>query len=100
MDYGMQDGKRYPKGEKSICEYYGLKPTPASGAHWKNKGDATAEGVRIEIKETDKESLSVKKEWLTKITKEAAMTGVSPRLLFRIGSEIWVATPAGEYFDN
>jgi hypothetical protein len=86
-----------PCGELNICKYYGIKATPASGAMWSHKSDGTTGTLRIEIKETAAASLSVKKLWLEKIRKEAALTGLKPRLLFRIQEEIWIAMPCSEY---
>jgi Holliday junction resolvase len=94
----LTDGSCSPRGEKEICKIFHLNQTPASGAKWHSKSDAYKDDQRIEIKETDKEQLAVKKEWLQKIRKEAAQEGQSPRLLFRIGNEIWVALPAEEHF--
>jgi len=95
-----ENGKTYPVGEKEICKVFGIDRVPASGAGWRHKSDGTKGTDRIEIKETDKESLSVKKLWLKKITSEATKTGRDPRLLIRIQEEVWVAMPAKEYFDE
>jgi len=76
--------EQIPIGEKEACKYFGLKQTPASGAKWHSKSDATLPNYRIEMKETDNESISVKNSVLDKIEKEAVLTGKTPLLLIRI----------------
>ena len=88
LEMRIEKGKRIPVGEKEICKEYGLTPTPNSGAGWKYKSDATRGPYRIEIKETAKGQLAVKKEWIEKIEKEANMTGKVPVLLIRIDNKV------------
>lgn len=76
--------KQIPIGEKETCSFFGLKKTPASGAIWTSKSDAYTDDFRIEIKETENESISVKNSVLDKIEKEANATGKTPLLLIRI----------------
>jgi len=76
--------EQIPIGEREACKYFGLKQTPASGAKWFAKGDATLPDYRIEIKETGSEQLIIKLSWLNKIEKEALVTGKTPLLLIRI----------------
>jgi len=98
MEFTTRGREKVPVGERNICKFYGITSTPMSGAAWKHKSDGVKGSNRYEIKETDYLSLSVKLEWILKIRKEANLTGKSPRLLFRIQNEIWVAMPAAEYF--
>ena len=84
------NNKLIPIGEKEACNFFGLKQTPASGATWHTKSDATLSTqdnkYRIEIKETDLGSLSIQVKWLDKIDKEATMSGREPLLLIRVNN--------------
>ena len=94
----FRGNEKIPVGEKEICEKYGLTKTPASGAFWKHKSDATQGECRYEIKETDKDGLRITIDWLEKIRREARLMSQDPRLIVRIKDQIWVMTPAGEHF--
>ena len=63
------------KHEKSICKALGAKQTTNSGAGLFRKGDVVHEGASmlIEAKTTmsEKQSVSIKKEWITKNQSEA-----------------------------
>jgi len=84
----------------------GAQLTPASGALQGCKGDGTLEGgdyqFRLENKATIHNSLSIKLDWLAKITGEASNTNHVPALAFQFvhgaGSPKrdgeWVAIPA------
>ena len=58
----------------------GAELRPASGAG-ASKGDATIYDLLLEMKSTVGRSLSVKFDWLTKITREARMEGRTPALV-------------------
>lgn len=57
--------------------------TPASGAKVGAKGDIRKGAFLIESKATNKESLSLKRAWLDKISKEALDTGKDPALIIQ-----------------
>ena len=86
------------KGETELCKEFGLTKTPQSGAAWHSKSDAYTKELRIEIKETDNESLRIQRKWLKKIQDEAELTGRIPVLLFRINDLYYAATPANHFF--
>lgn len=58
-----------------------------SGAIWFNKSDVVSKNFRIEAKTRTKpsKSITIKKEWLEKIEKEAFLTGKTPALAFSFG---------------
>lgn len=58
-----------------------------SGAIWFNKSDVVSKHFRIEAKTRIKpsKSITIKKEWLDKIEKEAFLTGKTPALAFSFG---------------
>lgn len=58
-----------------------------SGAIWFNKSDVVSKNFRIEAKTRTKpsKSITIKKEWLEKIEKEAFLTGKIPALAFSFG---------------
>lgn len=71
-----------------------------SGASDYAKGDVKTDDFLIECKQTEKKSLSVKGEWLSKITREAMAAGKLPALSIEIkgtGDRLvehdWVAVP-------
>lgn len=58
-----------------------------SGAIWFDKSDVVSKNFRIEAKTKVKpsKSITIKKEWLEKIEKEAFLTGKIPTLVFSFG---------------
>jgi len=63
------------------------RQTMNSGAIWFNKSDVVSKNFRIEAKTRIKpsKSITIKKEWLEKIEKEAFLTGKTPALAFSFG---------------
>lgn len=63
--------------EKQVAKDVGGKRTLNSGATMFSKGDVTADNILLECKTKTKESdsISIKKEWLTKGDKEALFMG-------------------------
>lgn len=61
-----------------------------SGSLWGAKGDVRTKIHLIELKRTDKLSISLKKEWLDKITKEALKDNRIPSLGIEIGSKRYI----------
>ncbi|KKK71828.1 hypothetical protein LCGC14_2910020 [marine sediment metagenome] len=72
-------GKAGRKAEKRTLKSYGAAAVPNSGAA-NAKGDGTLPGLLMEIKSTQRESLTLKREMLHKIAGEAAAEGVEPCL--------------------
>jgi hypothetical protein len=57
--------------EKLLASELNVKNTRGSGSQDKDKGDLVSEKFLIEMKQTKFDSIVLKKEWLTKIKKEA-----------------------------
>jgi hypothetical protein len=66
--------------EKIQARKMGARLTPASGALQGAKSDATLKNFRMEMKSTVHESLSVKLDWLKKISEEALPLNQIPAL--------------------
>lgn len=72
------------KSETRVVKRLGGKPVAGSGCSENNKSDGTLETgkvrLRIESKATLHKQMSVKLDWLTKISKEARETNRDPML--------------------
>ena len=93
------NNKKSRKQENILAKKIGGKRQKASGAVTHHRGDVSCKEILFEAKRTDKESLSIKKEWLSKISKEALMVGKVPGFSFEIGEAeqliemSWTAVP-------
>lgn len=79
-NYFDRDMKR-PKSKKQedrVAKKLGGKRQKASGALPFHKGDVKTVELLIEAKRTDNASMSIKREWLEKITMEAAVSSKTP----------------------
>lgn len=93
--------------EKSFAKRVGGRLTPGSGAlRQKSDGEIlhTSVAYRFENKATEKASLSLKLEWLEKISREATAREQVPLLSFQFvdGGNVrpfgsWVAMPESEF---
>jgi hypothetical protein len=89
--------------EKRIAKELGGKTQPGSGAFEHFKGDVKLSDYLIEAKRTDKQSITVKAEWLSKIDHEAINVGKIPALAIELGSmngfteNEWIAIPMSEF---
>lgn len=72
-------GKAGRAAEKKTLSAHGAQPTPNSGAS-SAKGDGVLPEFRMEVKSTTRESFSLKRQDLSKITGEAHATGLTPCL--------------------
>lgn len=85
--------------ESRIADRIGGKKQRGSGAVDGHKGDVRAPELLIEAKMTSKESISIKKEWIIKISKEAAAYAKIPALAIAfdempvIADKDWIAIP-------
>ncbi len=75
---------RSQKQEKRLEGKYDGQRSAASGAFWSRKGDVRTSMFLIEAKTTSNKSISVKKEWLEKIRREAIMDSRMPLLALEI----------------
>jgi len=89
--------------EKRIAKELDGKTQPGSGAFENYKGDVKTQDYLMEAKRTDKNSITVKAEWLAKIDHEAINAGKKPALVIEIGGmngfteNEWVAVPMSEF---
>ena len=96
-----EDKTSWERQESRIARETGGKQQRGSGSSDYAKGDVKGEKFLIECKFTQKKSLSVKGDWLKKITKEAHAQDKYPALAIQIaGTEDlgisetdWVAIP-------
>lgn len=72
-------GEHGTKAEKKTAKRLGGKLTPASGASHE-KADFNLEEFKVENKSTIYGSMSIKKEWLIKVSDEALAMGMYPAL--------------------
>ena len=86
--------------ENRVASRLGGKRQRGSGASDYAKGDVKTDNFLIECKQTEKKSLSIKGEWLSKITREAMAAGKTPALSIeikgvedRLVEQDWVAVP-------
>lgn len=80
------------KQERELAEVTGGRRTAGSGNKL-DKGDVVTASFRYEAKSTDKESISIKLDWLEKIVSEAINTGKSPALAIHFSK---AALPCGK----
>lgn len=86
--------------ENRVARKLGGRRQRGSGSSDYAKGDVKTENFLIECKQTEKKSLSVKGDWLSKITREAMASGKTPALSIeikgiedRLVERDWVAVP-------
>lgn len=78
------------KSEERLAKNLGARLTPASGAVQGFKSDMILNEYRIEAKSTQTATMSIKLEWLVKITEEALNSNKIPALT------VSYVTPAGK----
>lgn len=64
----------------------GGRITPGSG-NGRQKGDVVREGMMLEVKQTSKQSLSIRKFWLLKLLREARLAK-APNVIFAVFFEL------------
>lgn len=106
---GKEDKPAWKKQERRLADSAKRgREQPRSGAGDVLKGDVDADSLLIEAKYTDKKSLSIKRAWLEKITREATALGKYPALAIEFGDmppgtpRDWVMVPKKllEEFDD
>lgn len=105
LDPNYDRVKRSKKHEQRLGKRLGGRRLARSGGQaWSKwdkataKGDISAPTLHLEHKRTDAESISVKKEWLVKVSEGARRVGKDPGLVItfeKIGSKPmdWVLIP-------
>lgn len=95
------------QSEGKAAKRMGAALTVNSGSHG-DKGDMTIAGFRIESKSTRVDSLILEREWIEKITHEAAHANEDPALLIqfvndrgdkRMASGSWIAVPEDVFME-
>lgn len=77
---------RWKRSEKKSAALIGGKRQPGSGAFYFAKADIVHPKFLIEHKETDKDTLSVKLDWLRKVTMQCVTSSKSPALMICLNS--------------
>lgn len=85
------------KSEARVIKDMGMKGTAGSGNQSGNKSDGHDKEYRIECKSTVAESISVKLDWLRKISHEALETGRTPLLVVSFVYEQGKAKQDGDW---
>lgn len=88
--------KKANETESRFAKKHGGRPTPLSGATIKSKGDVTFKGVRLEHKQTEKDSISIKRDWLETLKNGCQISEV-PALAINIQGETWVMIRESEF---
>lgn len=89
--------KHGQRAEKKTSSRLGVRKNPGSGAIEGLKGDLTADDFLIENKSTEHRSMSVKLEWLEKISREARQVGRSPALTIQFVDKLGNPVPYGRW---
>lgn len=76
---------KWENQEKREALKFGGKRQPGSGCGKRHKGDVKSPEFLIECKRTDKNSITVKAAWITKILEEAIRAGKEPVIALEIG---------------
>jgi hypothetical protein len=101
----MDEKKKPTDQENRLARKMGGRRVPGSGATEWAKGDVSLPQFLVEAKQTVHGSLSVKKAWLTKISREALAVGKVPALAIEIQggdddpltARDWIAIPAAAF---
>lgn len=83
--------------EKKTAKRLSGKLKPGSGAMEGAKGDMSVDGYLIENKSTIKESMTLKLDWLHKISNEALQTNQTPALAIQFVTGNGDAKPFGKW---
>lgn len=76
--------------EKRLAQKTGGSRNAASGAFWSRKGDVRSPQLLIEHKWTGKKQITIRAEYLEKITEEAILDGRIPVLGFHLNGRNYV----------
>ena len=82
--YSKSDDGTPTAQEHRIADETGGKRVPGSGCSPYAKGDVKLKAFLVECKKTEKASLSIKKSWLVKISREAVAIQREPALAIEI----------------
>lgn len=85
------------RAEKKTAKRIAGRANPGSGSVEGLKGDITLRDFLVENKCTEHKSLSLKHEWLAKITREAREVGKSPALTIQFVDKLGNPIPCGRW---
>lgn len=97
---GRTKHKKSQDQEKRVAKQLDGKVQKGSGSKTFHKGDVKSRELLVESKRTDKDSLSVKKDWLIKIFNESVAYNKIPALSIEFDQmpnlvpKDWIAIPA------
>lgn len=105
LDRQKQNHKHGQRAEKKTAKRIAGRANPGSGSIDGLKGDITLRDFLVENKSTEHKSISLKHEWLEKISREAREVGKTPALAIqfvdKLGNPIanarWVLIPEDEF---
>ena len=85
--------ERWQRQEQHIAKSLNGRVQPASGAGRNHKGDVRTSQFLVECKATDKDSISLKKAWIQKISKQACSIARDPLIHLDINGERCYVVP-------
>ena len=99
-----QKRKIFEDHESDTASVLNGRKVAGSGSSEHAKSDVYNEVYRVECKATGRQSLSIKLEWLEKITREALDTNLTPLLAIRfdeadLAEKDWIAMPRSEFIE-
>ncbi len=89
--------KHGTRSERRVAKRLGARVRPGSGAMQGAKGDSVLPKLLVESKATINGSLSLKKQWLDKITREALASNRAPALSVSFVRPSGEAVPHGDW---
>ena len=91
---------RSRKQETDVAAQSGGRRTPASGAFWHHKGDVRTKQFLMELKYTEKSSITLSKRVWDKIRREAILDGRLPAMVLDIQGRRLVVLDMEDFIAN
>lgn len=90
-----RQAKFYKKHEKDIMRKLGFEPVPGSGSGWVSKEDGESEAFIVQLKSTDRNSFTIKREDLDKLEYHAKVSHKLPIFIneFLQDEKIYITIP-------
>lgn len=87
-----RSGKFYRKNEAEVMNLLGLEPTKNSGSGWVEKEDGQNDKVICQLKSTDKQSITLRKQDLDTLLYNASVSHKLPlfAVQFLTNNEVWL----------
>ncbi len=83
--------------ERRVLKKIKARPQPNSGAMPGMPNDGVKGKYLIEVKSTEKKSMSIKEDWLMELEENALMHGKHPALILVFREKPWVAIPLEDF---